>query len=180
VEWIVGTLVVLGFIAIVARFVPRDHAGGTRLPGIVNDSIGMWALRRLTGRPLRDHTDDAHAMGINGSRPILPSRYLVSPSRLRDLGIRPAGLAPGRSSTRRSALATPHGDSTVERRQQAPASGSLGAQRRLVAVAAALVVGIVLLAAVFAPRGRSGDGLAQTGRPVVTATPTPIPTTPTP
>ena len=49
VEWIVGALVVLGFVAIAVRFLPRDAAGQVRLPRVVEDSIGMWAVRRLTG-----------------------------------------------------------------------------------------------------------------------------------
>lgn len=51
-EFIVGALVVLGFLAIVARFIARDASGEVRLPRVVNESIGMWALRRLTGRRL--------------------------------------------------------------------------------------------------------------------------------
>ncbi len=180
-EWIVGALVVLGFIAIAARFVPRDVAGQTPLPRIVDESIGMWALRRLTGRPLWDPNDDAEATDNTGSLPLSPRRYLVSPSRLRDLGIRPAGLAVRTISPRRSPLATPRAGSAVARRPQAQASSSLSAQRRLVAVAAAFVVGVVLLGAVFAPRGRSGDASSQTGRPAISATLTPTPRpTPTP
>ncbi len=42
---------VLGFLAIIGRFLARDASGEIRLPRVVDDSIGMWALRRLTGRP---------------------------------------------------------------------------------------------------------------------------------
>lgn len=51
-ELIVGALVVLGFLAVVTRFITRDASGEIRLPRIVDDSIGMWALRRVTGRRL--------------------------------------------------------------------------------------------------------------------------------
>jgi hypothetical protein len=54
VELIVGALVVLGFVAVVTRFITRDASGEIRLPRIVDDSIGMWALRRMTGRRLRE------------------------------------------------------------------------------------------------------------------------------
>jgi hypothetical protein len=52
VEFLVGILVVLALVAIVARFVVRDSGGRVSLPRIVDDSIGMWVLRRMTGRPL--------------------------------------------------------------------------------------------------------------------------------
>jgi hypothetical protein len=52
VELIVGVFVVLGFLAVVTRFITRDASGEIRLPRIVDDSIGMWALRRATGRRL--------------------------------------------------------------------------------------------------------------------------------
>src|SRR5256885_4991624 len=57
---VVGVLVILGFLAIEARFILRDRSGGLWLPRIVDDSIGMWTLRRLTGRRLgaRSWDDD--------------------------------------------------------------------------------------------------------------------------
>lgn len=58
VELFVGALVVLGFLAILTRLTPRDAAGRVVLPRIIDDSIGMWALRRLTGRPSGERADD--------------------------------------------------------------------------------------------------------------------------
>jgi hypothetical protein len=52
VELLVGALVVLGFVAILVRFIGRDSSGEIRLPRVVDDSIGMWTLRRITGRRL--------------------------------------------------------------------------------------------------------------------------------
>jgi hypothetical protein len=52
VELIVGALVVLGFVAVLTRFITRDASGQVRLPRIVDESIGMWTLRRVTGRRL--------------------------------------------------------------------------------------------------------------------------------
>jgi hypothetical protein len=52
VEWFVGAFVVLGLIAVVVRFVLRDAEGVTHLPRIVDDSVGMYTLRRFTGLPL--------------------------------------------------------------------------------------------------------------------------------
>jgi hypothetical protein len=51
VELLVGALVVLGFLAILIRFLPRDTAGRVQLPRIIDQSIGMWLLRRaIAGR----------------------------------------------------------------------------------------------------------------------------------
>jgi hypothetical protein len=63
VELIVGALVVLGFLAVVTRFITRDASGEIRLPRIVDDSIGMWALRRITGRRLWERPRDDRAPG---------------------------------------------------------------------------------------------------------------------
>jgi hypothetical protein len=51
-ELVAGTFVILTFVAIVVRFTFRDAAGQVRLPTIVDNSIGMWVLREVTGRPL--------------------------------------------------------------------------------------------------------------------------------
>ena len=55
-ELLVALLVVLGLLAIAVRFGLRGPSGSVHLPRIVDDSIGMWALRRLTGRPLLGRT----------------------------------------------------------------------------------------------------------------------------
>lgn len=47
-----AAFIVLGLVAITARFAARDAGGSIALPRIVDDSIGMWVLRRITGRPL--------------------------------------------------------------------------------------------------------------------------------
>jgi hypothetical protein len=74
VEILVGALVVLGFLAILARFVARDASGEIRLPRVVDDSIGMWTLRRITGRRLGerawdDELDDELQPDPNASEP---------------------------------------------------------------------------------------------------------------
>ena len=50
VELIVGALVVLGLILVAARFLLRGESGEFVLPRIVDDSIGMWVVRRMMGR----------------------------------------------------------------------------------------------------------------------------------
>jgi hypothetical protein len=70
VEILVGALVVLGFLAILVRFIGRDASGEIRLPRVVDDSIGMWTLRRITGRRLgaREWGDE-----IEGDQPLDPN-----------------------------------------------------------------------------------------------------------
>jgi hypothetical protein len=52
VELIVGALVVFGLVAVAVRFFPPGEAGGIVLPRVIDDSIGMWILRRITRRRL--------------------------------------------------------------------------------------------------------------------------------
>jgi hypothetical protein len=75
VEILVGALVVLGFLAILVRFIGRDSSGEIRLPRVVDDSIGMWTLRRITGRRLgaRDWGDE-----IDGDQPLDPNASRVT------------------------------------------------------------------------------------------------------
>ena len=62
-ELIVGVLVVLGLLAVVTRFIARDASGQIWLPRIVDDSIGMWTLRRITGRQLWERRLDDDVAG---------------------------------------------------------------------------------------------------------------------
>ena len=50
-ELIAVAVVAFGFGAIAVRFIPRDERGSPRLPRIVDESVGMWAIRRALGRP---------------------------------------------------------------------------------------------------------------------------------
>jgi hypothetical protein len=151
VEWIVGALVALGFVAIVVRFAPRDEAGGARLPGIVDNSIGMWALRRITRRPLRSGATGTS--GSAGPTSLEPARFVVSPSRLQAIGVRPAGAA------RRGPA--------VRRQPRWDAADSVALQRRLAAIAAVLVVGVVALAVVLILRNPRGEVRGATGGPAL-------------
>lgn len=56
-ELVVGALVVLALIAILIRFAFRDASGAVRLPRIIDQSIGMWVVRRLLGRPTERDVD---------------------------------------------------------------------------------------------------------------------------
>jgi hypothetical protein len=202
VEWIVGALVVLGFIAITVRFIPRDDAGRARLPTIVDNSIGMWALRRMTGRPLwerpdgigpRTGTNVGGSDGASGAarrglaRPArgASTRYAASPSRLQALGIRPAGLARGSTSTRRRPMATPTRlpVASVNRGREEHGAGSLVVLRRVVAIIAIIAIAAVAIWVAFLPHGPGGprgEVLAATSQPGGIANPpaTASPSTP--
>ncbi len=54
----------------------RDEAGRAQLPRVIDDSIGMWALRRLAGRNLGDWTDDLEV--VDGSAAMALERRLGS------------------------------------------------------------------------------------------------------
>lgn len=51
-ELVVGVLVVPALVVVVARFVVFGAGEPVRLPRIVDDSIGMYVLRGISGRPL--------------------------------------------------------------------------------------------------------------------------------
>jgi hypothetical protein len=190
-EWIVGTLVVLGFIAIIVRFMPRDEAGGIRLPTIVDNSIGMWALRRLTGRPLWERVDEIGTSGAGQAAlavparaasasigfgdfhparpvPLPPTQFMATRSRLEALGIRGAGDAQPPGPATSHFVATPIVSSSARRPPQAHPVGPVAAQRRLAALLAILIVAVLAIVVAVVPRGTSGlsgDVLGETGRP---------------
>lgn len=190
-EWIVGTLVVLGFIAIIVRFMPRDEAGGVRLPTIVDNSIGMWALRRLTGRPLWERADDIGTIGAGQAAvavparaasvsigfgdlrpgrpvPLPPTQFMATRSRFEALGIRRAGDAQPPGPAASHFVATPIVSSSARRPPQAHPVGPVAVQRRLAALLAILIVAILAIVVAIVPRGTSGlNGgvLGETGQP---------------
>jgi outer membrane biosynthesis protein TonB len=164
VEWIVGAFVVLGFVAIVVRFVPRDVAGRVRLPRVIDDSIGMWALRRLTRRSLTEGPEEGDGDGV------LPNRFVASAARLEALGVRPAGRVARPAWTKRPVGVAPVKGLT-SRQQQAQPTASLVLQRRLAAIAAILVVGAIVLGVVFATRGPQGEVRGATGLPALNEPP---------
>jgi hypothetical protein len=176
VEWIVGALVVLGFVAIAVRFLPRDAAGQVRLPRVVEDSIGMWAVRRLTGLADTDPEDDGDTSGPAtapdrkaptrfdaapiGPAPIAPTVFVPSGSPMQVPPVWDAGARPARHP-----VTSPIIELKVARRRPPRQSASVATERRLVALAALLVVGIVVLGIVLAPRGSRGEVLGATGSP---------------
>jgi len=62
VEPIVATFLVCGLAAVVVRFIARNDAGQVVLPRVVDDSIGMWAIRRLVGSAQHERPSDGLAV----------------------------------------------------------------------------------------------------------------------
>jgi hypothetical protein len=185
VELIVGALVVFGFLAILGRMLPRDAAGRVRLPRIVDDSIGMWALRRITGRPLweRPWDDEPATLDRPSHDGAAAAAFTAAePDEITAAPVGPARVAPLRYVVSRSQahpLATPPPVKPIflpppGLHHQARRRGLVGLVPRLAAfagIAAALVVGVALLGSVASMLGdqRDGDVLGVTGRPEVSA-----------
>ena len=63
-ELLVAALVVVGLLVVAGRFLFRSKSGEIVLPAILDESVGMWALRRITGLRLwerEEPSDDEDA-----------------------------------------------------------------------------------------------------------------------
>jgi len=186
VELIVATLVVLGFLAVVTRFIARDEHGEIRLPRIVDDSIGMWVLRRITGRRLWErpwdeeiddpasnpHASDATRAALGAIEAASGADPTLAPHPIPPSHARPTGYIASRRRTQahpiRPGMASPTPVRDLRRRQQARRRGFLGWAPQLAALGSSVVVLIVVVVAL----GSSipgGDVLGSTGRPSATS-----------
>jgi hypothetical protein len=116
VELIAAALVVVGLLAIVTRFVARDPSGEFRLPRIIDRSIGMWLLRRLTGLRLGARDDDlepvapAPAMAVADrsavplEEPVRAAVGVLNPSLIGTTRRAPPVASPGTRRSRRLGL----------------------------------------------------------------------------
>ncbi len=170
-EWLVGALVVLGFLAIIARFLTRDASGEIRLPRIVDDSVGMWALRRLTGRPLGDRppederpsldptmTDVDLARRLDGR----DGELTPVPTRLRRYGQGSQPTAPALS--RDALIGEEEARRRRRRRRRVALAPQLVAMGSLIGVLAVGILVVTLLQLPVEPGGRPG-GLAGVVEP---------------
>ncbi|MEA2518259.1 MAG: hypothetical protein QOF49_339 [Chloroflexota bacterium] len=174
-ELLVGALAILGFAAIIGRMLPRDAGGGVQLPRVVDDSVGMWALRRLTGRPLgeRPWIDDHAADGVAPTLPAGPDRPTDRPAGPRR--IEPIRYVVSRSHAHPVAArqpVAPTGRPQAGRRDQARRRGRVGLAPSLAVVAgvamAAVLAGVLFVGNLSGLADRSdGEVLAATGRPHV-------------
>jgi hypothetical protein len=178
-EFVVIAFVAVGLVAIAVRFVPRDEHGARRFPRVIDESIGMAAIRGLLrAAPARRAAPEAAAseavsataaeptveeiayrIGVAGApAPTIPTRLIVSRGSLQAhppaiLVLEPAPTTPVR------------GQLAERRRLQAHPASSLGLQRRIAGVVAASAVLIAAVALVLAPRGIEGGVLSATGLP---------------
>ena len=99
-EIVVIAFVLLGFGAIAARFFGGDTRGERRLPQIVDDSIGMWALRRVTTRVLGAGGGSSRSRGhgepgsLSGGPAVRPMSSSLPPSPLGGSSPPPLGGLP--------------------------------------------------------------------------------------
>ena len=175
-ELIVAALVLFGFVAIITRFITRDEAGQLRLPRVVDDSIGMWALRRITGRrlwerPWDDEQPDQIEFDAGSSDPTRAALGAIARANAADSLPAPAKVAPARYVAARHrkreivASSTPVLD--LRRRTEAQAHPKRSASWPLRFAAFGSVMTILMVAAIaFAL-------VALQSRPGSTSTPRP-------
>lgn len=181
VELVAIAFVIAGFAAIAVRFQPRDWLGERRWPRFVDTSVGMWLIRRLTGRPTEspawDWPDapepsvDEIAARIGAPRPTLPTRYVVSarPHGTADRPgepVRTGPIPPAELVARATAILEGRVEQRriVRRRSRAPET-ALAAQRRLAGLAALGVVAMVTAVIGLAARNLDGAVLGATATP---------------
>ena len=164
--------VVVAFVAIVWRFLPRAADGSIRLPTVIDESVGMWFVRSALGRAtdppdpddltLPEPAEDeiAYRIGVPGAPPpTLPTRGVVSQASSNDDSVRsplPQGaIAPiGRAA-----------DAPVGRPRMARPSGALAAQRRWAGAVALIAVIIAVTTLALRSRQLEGEVLSATGTP---------------
>jgi hypothetical protein len=173
-ELIVLAFVLVAFVAIAARFMPRDAAGGRRLPRIVDESVGMYVVRRALGRStesaseraktgpaeLVSEDEIAYRIGVPGApEPTVPTRFVVAkapPQAHKIPPVVPVTIRP-----------------VVGGRPQARRGGAVPLQRRVAALGTLAAVLLVALAALSLPRAPQEAVLSATGTPNVPGTPAP-------
>jgi hypothetical protein len=148
-ELLVGLLAAISVAAIVVRLLLRA-SDANRLPPVVDRSIGMYLLRRASGRPTwppdAEGEPGAEAVGRRGLIPVRPTRLVVS-----------APLARAVPPTRLVPQPPDHPGIQAHRR------GLLGRWQGVVAL---VVIGLVGLAAISV-----GPRLPQEGVLSITGTP---------
>jgi hypothetical protein len=172
-QTLIVPLVVVAFIAIIWRFLPRAADGSIRLPAIIDESVGMWLVRSALGRAT-DPTDPdeldfpepaedeiAYRIGVPGAPPpTMPTRVVVSqaPSKAESalsssaLGAVPP-IGPGVGHRSRGA------------HRAARPTGALAAQRRWAGAAALAALIIAVATVVLGSRQLGGEVLSATGTP---------------
>jgi hypothetical protein len=159
IEVLVAVFIVVALVAIAVRFVPRDDRGRARLPAIVDQSVGMWAVRQVVGRA--------------GEREEVPESFEVQPT-FEEIAYRigTAGatkplvrMVPPPAAARRLQSAASTADPIRRIRSRPGRRAGLGLQRRVAAVfAAMLAIGVAAVVATSQPTP-DGAVLGATGTP---------------
>jgi hypothetical protein len=185
VELVVAAFVLLGYLAILVRFAPRRASERVGLPEILDESVAMWLLRRLTrrGSPEPRIGESADRRGADGRdqagptwpEPEHPMFASPAPTRPPDLLAArrpaPASIVPTRVVVAGSRPGTVAGSRARESTQ--PRSMGAAIEGRLVAVGSAFVFAAIVLVgigAILAPSPPQGGVLGATGHPAL-ATP---------
>src|SRR5580765_3701050 len=173
--------VVIAFVAIVWRFLPRAADGSIRLPTVVDESVGMWFVRSLLGRATDPADPDdltlpepaadeiAYRIGVPGAPPpTLPTRPPTLPTRT-VVSQASSNAERGLSASQQGSVApTDHAaasDGAAGRRRTARPSGALAAQRRWAGAVALLAVIVAVTALALRSRQLEGEVLSATGTP---------------
>src|SRR6266550_4142827 len=126
-QLLIVPFVVIAFVAIVWRFLPRAEDGSIRLPRLIDESVGMWVIRSALGRATDSADPDdiipepaedeiAYRIGVPGAPPpTVPTRVVVShaPSKAEPV------LSP-----------SPQGDVSAGRRRTRPTGAPAALRRR--------------------------------------------------
>ncbi len=176
-EYIVVIAVVVAFAAIALRFMPRDAGGARHLPRVVDESVGMEAVRRLRSRlavaekrrpppvaaiPAVTEPHDNLAGVAPG--PTVPTRLVISrgTQQAHPLG---QGSPPPRPIPGVQFAAY----SPARRRARRRPANALALERRIAGVLGIAAIAILVLALAFVPRGFGGEVLTATGTPGISA-----------
>lgn len=170
IDLLVFAFAAIGFVAIIVRFLPRDARGTPRLPEIIDQSVGMWALRSFLRRP-KEPVEDvpetfeiiptpeevAYRIGVAGAgRPVL---------RLRPTAVDGVAESPLTSGSNPPGV-VPDGVDLIRSRSRRKAG--LALQRRLAAVLVTLLAGGVVVVVATAPAADEDAALRTTGTPAAT------------
>jgi hypothetical protein len=180
VELIVAALVLLGFVAIITRFITRDETGQLRLPRVVDDSIGMWALRRITGRrlwerPWDDEVADEVEFDATSSDPTRAALGAIARANAADPTLGPAKVAPTRyvaaRHRKREIVVSPTPVLDLRRRTEAHAhpKRSAGWPVRFAAFGSVMTILMVAAIAFALVALQSRPGASSTPRPAESA-----------
>lgn len=160
-EFLALGFTIAGLVAVALRFAPRDAAGKRRLPQAIDDSVGMFTVRRLLGRPTDLPDDVPEAYAVVPTPREVAYRIGADGADRPQLRLRPTlaidAIAP---PVRPAAPAGP--DFIRARTRWNPA---LGLQRRMAGILVALLAAAVVAAVLFASVDGRGGVLAATGVP---------------